>query len=205
MRNALLALIIAIPVFGQTVRMSEDEIRQSYYSSYNYEKAQNYADAIKALQPAFRAFPQGYTLNLRLGWLYYLSGKYANAEQHYLTAVKVAPNSIEAKLGYSLPLLVQERYEDVEAVARQVLRVDLSNYFANLRLVVALRGQGKADTAEKVADAMLTLYPTDVALLSQKALLRIDAGDNATARARFQDILILDPQNVLAREQLKAL
>jgi tetratricopeptide (TPR) repeat protein len=204
MRIALL-FILAIPVFSQTVRMSEDEIRETYYKSYNYEKAQNYPDAIKALQVAFRAYPAGYTLNLRLGWLYYLSGKYANAEQHYLTAVKVAPSSIEAKLGYTLPLLAQERYEDVEAIARQVLRVDLSNYFANLRLVIALRGQDKDETAEKIADAMLNLYPTDVALLSQKALLRIDAGDKATARARLQDILILDPQNVLAREKLKSL
>ena len=204
MRIALL-FILAIPVFSQTVRMSEDEIRETYYKSYNYEKAQNYPDAIKALQVAFRAYPAGYTLNLRLGWLYYLSGKYANAEQHYLTAVKVAPSSIEAKLGYTLPLLAQERYEDVEAIARQVLRVDLSNYFANLRLVIALRGQDKDETAEKIADAMLNLYPTDVALLSQKALLRIAAGDKATARARLQDILILDPQNVLAREKLKSL
>jgi tetratricopeptide (TPR) repeat protein len=205
MRIAILTLILGIPVFSQTVRMSEDEIRESYYKSYDYEKSQNYADAIKALQVAFRAFPAGYTLNLRLGWLYYLSGKYANAEQHYLTAVKVAPSSIEAKLGYTLPLLAQERYEDVEAIARQVLRVDLSNYFANLRLVIALRGQGKTETAEKIVDAMLNLYPTDVALLSQKALLRVDVDDKATARARFQDILILDPQNVLAREQLKLL
>jgi tetratricopeptide (TPR) repeat protein len=201
----LFLILLTLPVFSQTVRMSEDEIRDCYYKSYNYEKSQNYADAIKALQVAFRAFPSGYTLNLRLGWLYYLSGKYVNAEQHYLTAVKVAPGSIEAKLGYTLPLLAQERYEDVEVVARQVLRVDLSNYYANLRLIIALRGQDKADSAEKVADAMLALYPTDVPLLAQKALLRLDAGDAATARASFRDILILDPQNVLAREQLKSL
>jgi len=74
--------------------MSDTEIRDAYYKSYSYEKTQNYADAIKVITPVITAYPQGYTVNLRLGWLYYLGGNYANSKTYYQAAMKIAPASI---------------------------------------------------------------------------------------------------------------
>ena len=82
---------------------TDAEIREAYHKSYRYEKAQNYTDAIKALAPVVTAYPAGYTVNLRLGWLNYLTGGYATARKHYEAAIKTAPDSIEAKLGHTLP------------------------------------------------------------------------------------------------------
>ena len=114
-------------------------VRECYRSSYQYERAQAYSDAIKALLSHYGNSPQSYTANLRLGWLHYLSGQYASAARHYQRAIKTAPDSIEAKLGYTLPLLAQGRYRDVETVTRQILEVDRGNYLANLRQAFALR------------------------------------------------------------------
>ena len=79
--------------------MDYKEIKEIYYKSYNYEKMGDYKDAIKVLIPLYEKYPNGYTLNLRLAWLFYLNKNYQNAIKHYETAQKVAPYSFEPKLG----------------------------------------------------------------------------------------------------------
>ena len=182
--------------------LSEDAIREAYHGSYRYEKAQSYQDAIKAITPVLTAYPQGYTVNLRLGWLYYLSGNYANAKACYQAAMKAAPMSVEAKLGYTLPLLAQERFGEVEAVTRQILRLDASNYYAHLRLAYALRMQQKPDQAEEALSGVLQMFPTDVGLLTEWGLIKV--AKHLPAERIFNDVLTLDPENVVAKAQLKA-
>ena len=184
---------------------TDAEIRDTYHKSYRYEKAQNYADAIKALSPVIDAYPTAYTVNLRLGWLNYLTGGFATARKHYETAIKTAPDSIEAKLGHTLPLMAQEKWDDAAVVARQVLRIDPSNYLANLRLTYVLRLQKKFDAAEQILNGMLVLYPTDISLLTEFALIKLAKDNKPEAKRIFNDILTLDPENVTAKAQLSKL
>ena len=180
--------------------LSDAEIRDTYHQSYRYEKSQNYTDAIRALAPVIEAYPQGYTVNLRLGWLNYLKGAHATARAHYEAAIKIMPDSIEARLGHLLPLLAQERYTDAEAVARAVIRVDPANYYANLRLAFALRMQQKYDAAEDIVIRQLGYYPTDVSLLTEWGLIK--TAKHLPAERIFNDVLTLDPENVTAKAQL---
>ena len=186
------ALAYATPVAAPA--MSDEIIRDAYQKSYHYEKAQNYEDAIKAITPIITTFPQGYTVNLRLGWLYYLAGNYANARSYYQAAMKIAPASLEAKLGYTLPLLAQERYDEAEAIAKEIIRIDVSNYYANLRLAFALRMQKKYEAAEEVLNRVLPLYPTDVKFLSELGLVKTAENQPEAARRIFSDVLTLDPE-----------
>ena len=188
----LLALLFQPILFCQLVSAAaptDAEIRDGYHKSYRYEKAQNYPDAIKALAPIVAAYPQGYTVNLRLGWLNYLNGGFATARTHYQAAIKTAPDSLEAKLGHTLPLMAQERYEETEAAAKQVLRIDPSNYLGNLRLAYCLRMQKKLDATESLLNAMLVLYPTDISLLTEFALIKLAKNQNADAKRVFNDVL----------------
>jgi len=198
------ALALAAATPNGAPALSDDEIRDAYHKSYRYEKAQDYDDAIKAMMPIVTAYPQGYTVNLRLGWLYYLNGNHANAKTYYQAAIKTAPASLEAKLGYTLPLLAQERYDETEMIAKQILRVDASNYYANLRLAFALRLQNKFDAAEEVLNRLLPLYPTDVKFLTELGLVKAAQNQPGAARRIFTDVLTLDPENVVAKEQLSA-
>ena len=197
-------LWLVIFMLGSTAAwgMTTPEIMQAYYRSYNYEKLQDFRDAIDALAPVVREYPAGYTVNLRLGWLYYLKQNYADSLQHYVTAMKVAPQSIEAKLGYMLPLLVQRRYDLVEDMAYQILRTDRYNYYANLRLAVALRHEKKYDSAAKILQQMLTLYPIDVTFLTELGLVREAEGKVNAAAAIFTDVLTLDPENPAAKARI---
>ena len=197
-----LALVLGAAAPKDGPNLGYEEIRGAYYKSYGYEKTQNYEEAIKAMAPVAGAYPQGYTVNLRLGWLYYLSGNHANAKLYYQNAMKTAPASIEAKLGYTLPLLAQERFTDAEAIANEIIRVDPSNYYANLRLAFALRLQKKFAAAEEVLNRMLPLYPTDVKFLTELGLVKVGQDQREAAQRIFADVVILDPENVVAKERL---
>jgi tetratricopeptide (TPR) repeat protein len=192
----LTAAILATPA------CAEDAVLEALTKSYQYEKAQNYEDAIKAIAVLK---DQDYLIQLRLGWLYYLSGNYAKSRQRYQMAIAAAPKAIEPRLGYMLPLLAQARYAEVEAVARQVLTMDSANYYASLRLAVALRLQEKLAPAAEVNVAMLELYPTDVSFLIELGLVHVAQQDQVAARQVFHRVLTLDPENVTAKTQLAAL
>lgn len=161
------------------------EINAAVQQSRTLEDAQSYQEAIDALLPLQRAHGGHYTLNLRLGWLYYLAGRYPDSQQHYLAARAAAPLSLEARLGHMLPLLALGRYPEVESLARDVILKDPGNYYANFRLALALRLQGKLDEADKIVAQMLRAYPTDALLLGERAVLR-PGESTSTARTSRQ-------------------
>ncbi len=189
-------LLVAQAAYG------DSWIQKAYHKSFHYEQTENYKAAIKSLLPVVRAYPKGYTANLRLGWLYYLLGRYANGIAHYDIAIKVAPSSLEAKVGKLLPLLAQERYSEVEQMAYQILNIDFYNYFGNLRLAIALRKQKKTDLAIEVVNKMLILYPTNISFLVELGLLHDQQGKVDKAVAVFRDVIILAPENVTAKNYL---
>ena len=194
-------LILMIPAFAYS--MDYKEIKEAYTKSYIYEKSRDYKDAIKALMDVYKNYPNGYTVNLRLGWLYYLMGKYANSEFHYQKALKAIPTSVEAMLGLSLPLIAEEKWSDVESLMYRILKIDYYNYYGNLRLCLALRKLKKFSASEAVARKMLSLYPTDVNFLNELAISLFNQGKNSYAESIFENILILDPENPVAKTYIR--
>lgn len=197
--GTLLGTSDAFPSFASA---QEVDIQGSYLRSYDYERSQDYDNAIRALGPVYDAFPNGYTVNLRMAWLFYLNGNFANATAHYDVATAAAPFALEPKLGKLLPLMAQERWDAVETVAYQVVSVDHYNYYGNLRLGIALRMQGKFDAASQVVLKMATAYPTDTLFLQELARLAVARGDGEEAALRYTDVIILDPENQEARAYL---
>ena len=63
---------------------------------------------------------------------------------------------------------------------------------------------GKYDEAEKLlVRPLLAAYPTEVLALTERAMLDVACNRRDAARAELADILMLDPGNALAKEQLK--
>ncbi len=182
---------------------SAGTVAQAFRASYRYEKMGAYQDAIKALWPVYKEHPRFYLVNLRLGWLYYLSGKYRNSIKYYKQAIEIRPNSFEALLGLSLPLMAQKNWTQVERLMNQIVSQDYYNYYANLRLAIALRLQNKAKLAEKVARKMLVRYPTSLDFLVELGRDLLWEGKKDEAKRIFREVLLLDPENVVAREVLK--
>lgn len=190
-------LLLAMPIVD-SVLADDDWIRPAYHDSIAAERVQNYDKAIDSLLPVLRAYPEAYTPNLRLGWLYYLDGRYRNSIVHYEQAIKAYSASLEARNGLMLPLLAQQKYAEVEQQAYQVLNVDYYNYFANLRLATALMGQEKYRLVTEVALKMTAINPTSVEFLQLLAQGYQGQGVTDKAAAVFNDVAILDPGNEAA-------
>jgi len=198
----LVALVAAAAPLHGRAAAQEVDIAGAYRRSFEYERSQAYQDAIRALAPVYEAYPNGYTVNLRMGWLFYLNGNYNNAVAHYEVAESAAPFALEPKLGRLLPLLAQGRWAEAETLGYQVVSLDHYNYYGNLRLAVALRMQQKLEPAYQVSLKMVTAYPTDLLHLVEFAQITDARGDHAEAERLFGEILILDPENQAARRYL---
>ena len=196
MKKLILFFVLASIIFAIT----PEEIQEAYHKSFNYEQIEDYENAIRTLSPVLDEYPNGYTVNLRLGWLYYLLGKYANSIEHYKKAAQAVSTSLEAKNGLLLPLLAQNKYNEAASTAYQVVSVDHYNYYGNMRLAYALRMQEKYDQAEQILNKMLAVYPTDVTFLTELALVKFNQGSTDTAGSLMWDVLTLDPENETAKE-----
>lgn len=205
-RAALVAAAVAVlatdPASAAAQQGAQPDIAGAYKRSFDYERAEDYPNAIRALAPVYEAYPNAYTVNLRMGWLFHLNANYANAAAHYEVASRAAPQALEPKLGRLLPLPAQGRWSDAESLAYQVVSVDHYNYYGNLRLAIALRMQGKVEQAYQIALKMVGAYPTDLLHLVELAHIQDARGDKAEARRLFGEILILDPENEAARRYL---
>jgi tetratricopeptide (TPR) repeat protein len=198
MKKLLLALILC-SLASPILALSQAEIQDAYYKSYNYEKMGNVTDAINALSLVIKEYPTGYTANLRLGYLQLIAKHYSNAIENYDKAILTVPASIEPKLGKMSVLIAQGRYTEAEQIGYQVLNSDYNNYYANIRLSYCLRMDKKADLAEKIDIKMLTLLPTDTAYLVEYALVKYAQANYSKSYTVFQDVLILEPENVTAK------
>jgi tetratricopeptide (TPR) repeat protein len=193
--TTLLGLVVPAYTAGGTAGETQ---RAAFYQSYKLEREGRYAEAITSLT----ALPKEYLVSYRLGWLHYLKTDYAAAGMHYQAAIKLTPTSIEAKLGYLLPLLAQRRFSEVERVATQILALDGNHYLASLRLAYALRMQQKYAPAGAVLARLLRLYPTDVSVLVEQGLTLTARHQPQAARQLFETVLTLDPTNATATAAL---
>ncbi len=195
MKKLLLILLLSNLLFSKS---EFEQIQTAYMHSYNYENIGNYTEAIKVLSPIYSKYPKGYTINLRLGWLFYLSKKYADAIKHYNQASFANQFSIDPKLGLMRIYYDQSNYEKVEILAYDVLKTDYYNFYANLYALKALIAQKKYHLALQIAQKMLYLYPTNIDFLEQLVLIYPHTSPQYLQKL-YEDILILDPNNMLVQ------
>jgi tetratricopeptide (TPR) repeat protein len=177
------------------------DVQMAYYKSYNYEKMGDYKDSIKSLIPVYKKYPKGYTLNLRLGYLFLQDKKYQNSIKHYKKASTIAPYSVEAKLGLVKNYIKTAKYNNALAISNSIIKMDTYNYYGNYYLLIGLKKIGEKDEAIKIANKMLALYPTDTMYLLELAKLKYEEMPEEALKI-FKDILILDPNNVVAKDYI---
>jgi len=196
-------LLVLLFVLGLTQASDEfKDIKNGYFKSYDYEQMQKYNEAIKVLAPLYKKYPKGYTLNLRYGWLFYLNKNYNDSIKYYKKASLINSYALDPKLGLIRVYLDTYSYKKAESTAYELLKVDYYNYYANLYAIKALIAQKKYKIATSIIKKMLALYPTDIAYLEELAIA-YKKTSNKYLEKLYEDILILDPNNVLVRTNLK--
>jgi len=194
-----LIILLAVCLFA----FSNKEIKEIYYKSYNYEKMGDYKDAIKVLIPLYNKYSNSYTVNLRLGWLFYLNKNYSNSIKHYEKASLILPYSIEPKLGLMRDYLAMQNFKAALKIGNIILREDYYNYYGNYYEILALKGVKDYKSALKIANKMLSLYPTSVLFLNSLGEIYYLENKKDLAKNIFENVLILDPNNVVAKSYLK--
>ncbi len=200
-------IFIVLLILFVSALFSEDmqykDIQSAYKKSYDYEIMQKYDKAIKALSDVYRNYPESYTVNYRLGWLYYLNKNYSNAYTHLAKALAVFPSSVEVLNTIDLIYAATQEWSKLEANAVKIINIDYYNNYANYWYSYALKKQGKLDLALKVDYKMLALFPSSVSFLTELAENLYLSGSVDLAKEKFMDILILDSMNETAKYYLK--
>lgn len=185
---ARLTLLVALSLFAE-VSLAQD----AWSESYRLEAAGDYASAILALQPVLEAEPSHELAVLRSAWLKYLLGDYNASVRDYERALELNDQSLEARLGPTLPLLAQRRWREAAAVARGVIAVAPWNYYAHLRLLAAEEGQRQWETLGSHALELSMRFPSDANFLVYLARAQARQGDVESAIETYGRVLELFP------------
>jgi tetratricopeptide (TPR) repeat protein len=195
--SVLLALALAgLP----TVASAQNEAL--FAASYKLESEKRYdaaAQEIASLADSGNEFAR-----LRLGWLAYLGGRYNESIAHYSRVLQANPNSVDGRLGLTLPLLAQQRWQDAAAQARQVLQLSPWDYTAHVRLMVAEEGLKQWAILENHARDVARVYAADATSLVYLARARAWQRNVAGAREAYGKVLERYPTHEEARTFLKA-
>ena len=92
-------------------------------------------------------------------------------------------------------------YDNALKVGDVVLKSDYYNYYGNYYEISALIAKNELDTALKLTNKMLSFYPTSILFLVELGKIYY-VKDKQKAKKIFEDVLILDPNNVIAKEYL---
>ena len=198
MKHVIILALVVCCFSSKAQQTSESAFAKSY--SFEYET--QYAKAITALS---ELHIESYQINLRLGWLYYLSKDYIKSEQYYRKAVASEPASIEARFGLVLPLSTLGNWNNVLSVYLEITKLDANNSIANYRLASIYYTRKDYANAAQYVSKVLKLYPFDYDsnLLTGKILMA--QAKNAEAKKYFTKALEYNPQSEEAKAAIKKL
>lgn len=184
-------LLVAASAYGDTNPWKE---------SYRLENQYQYDAALSALN---HASGDDELLLLRRGWLNYLKGSNSKAIEYYKKAISKNGNSLDARLGIILPLLAQQRWREAEQNANNALSIAPWNYYAHIRLMQAEQGLKQWQQLAKHAQTVHTRYPSDATVLIYLAHAQQRLGNHDAAKAAYQKVLQLLPDNFEASQYAK--
>ncbi len=183
---ALIAMCLSLPA-------TSDEI--PWQTSHKLEAQADYAGAAQALQNIIKNNSQHEYALTRNGWLSYLQKDYNSSVTHYKSAIEVNPNSLDAQLGITLPLMAQGRWQEAANYAKQVLKVAPHQYYAEIRLMACEEALMQWNALLEHAQKASRIYPTDATILIYLARAASVTGNNNIAIDAYKSVLERTPGN----------
>ncbi len=190
---ALLACANAAPAAAQ----NQNVFSNSYTLEYElkYDRA---AEVIKGLAESGHEFAR-----LRLGWLAYLAGRYNEALDHYNLVLRSNPNSLDGRLGLTLPLMAQKRWQDASDQIRLILNNSPWDYTAHARLLICQEALKQWSALEQHAREISAVWASDANALVYLARARAAQNNIAGAKQAYGQVLERIPQHVEALAFMK--
>ena len=190
----ILFLFLASFGFSQNYKAIQD----AFSDSYLHESKAEYSKAVESIKAVYDS--KSYEINLRLGWLTYMSGLFTESTTYYQNAIKLMPISIEAKLGFASPAAALGNWEQVKTQYVEILKIDSKNYTANYRLGMFYYGKKNYSAAIKYFEILSNLYPFDYDALIMYAWSNYFLQKTREAKVLFNKALMNRPNDVSALE-----
>lgn len=195
-----LLVIVAVAVAFQGFSQAEKSKQEIFKKSYTLETNGDYSDAIAEIKAIYDE--DSYEINLRLGWLTYLSGNFTESLPYYRKCVQLKPLSIEARLGIVLPLSSVGNWSEVESHYRQILETDPANSLVNYRMGLLHYGREDFQNASKYFELVVNHYPFDYDGVIMLAWTNFKLGKFREAQVLFNKALLIHPDDESAQEGL---
>lgn len=189
-------VFISIYLNAQT----NEELQNAFKKSYEYEKNSDYPSAIKELKKVYKE--DLYEINLRLGWLTYMSGSFTESQAYYTKAVSLMDYSIEARLGLVLPASALGNMNLVISTYKKILEIDPKNTTANYRLGMIYYQNKDYESAIKYFETNVNLYPFTYDSMIMLAWSYLNAGKTREAKVLFNKALLYNPDDESAKAGL---
>ncbi len=202
MKTRIAAIIIVVMLFAQR-GMAQDNaatLQEAFSSSYTLEKSGDYTKAIEALRKVYDE--KSYELNLRLGWLTYMSGNFTESSAYYQKAIALMPYGIEARFGIVYPASALGNWDQVAAQYLEILKTDPQNTSANYKLGYIYYGKAEYSKALPYFEKNVNLYPFDYDSLLMFAWTNYRLGKLREAKILFNKALLNHPKDASALEGL---
>lgn len=195
-------ILTVILAFALCSIMAQDqkEMISAFEESYTLETDGKYSEAIKGLKDIYD--PASYHINLRLGWLCYLSGQFTESAAYYQKAIDLKPYAIEARFGLTYPTSAAGNWAQVKAQYIKILELDPQNTRANYYYGLMHYEAGDFSLAAKHFERVVNLYPFDAESVLMYGWANFQLGKTREAKILFNEVLLIDPDNESALEGL---
>jgi tetratricopeptide (TPR) repeat protein len=183
----LLFVVSSISTFSQSFQATSD----AFKSSYLHEQRKGYDKAVASLKTVYSE--KSYEVNLRLGWLTYLSGSLNESITFYKKAMDLKPYAIEPCLGYAYPASALGKWDEILEIYSKILSIDPNNTLVSYRKGLILYNRGDFQNAEKYFEKVVNLYPFDYDGLHMLAWTKLKLQKVGEAKVLFQKALYNHP------------
>jgi tetratricopeptide (TPR) repeat protein len=180
-----------------------EENVKAFQSSYINEASGDYSSAIEDLKKVYSE--SFYEVNLRLGYLCYMQGRFTESSAYYNNAINILPYGIEARFGYVLPLAAIGNYTAVLKQYEKILEISPNNSIALHRMGLIYYGRENFSTAEKYFEKVVNLFPFDYEGLTMLAWTKFKLNKTREAKTLFYKALLNTPSGTSASEGLELL
>jgi len=151
------AIVITVFVLHPAMQ-GQAKVTDAFKQSYAIEYEGEYSKAINLLKSIYDE--ESYEINLRLGWLHYLSGLFSESVPYYEKCLVLKPMSVEARLGLVNPASSMGNWNQVEKRYREILEIDRQNSLVNYRMGVIFYGRENYTNAARFFEKVVNLYPS---------------------------------------------
>ena len=184
------------------INAQKDELLIAFENSYTNEHNQELNKALENLEDVYENYETNYELNLRLGWLSYLTENNNDSEKYYSTAMKLKPLALDAIYGHILPLLQQEKYNDVISLAEKALTVAPNDSRAEYYIGLANYYKKDYIKAENYLEKAINKYPFDLDINLILGWTKYALGKKNEAKVLFQVAQRHSPNNATVKSAI---